>query len=151
MAVKLTKELKRSKWVKVDVPEFGIDFELELRPPTYQELMDDLMTVGGDKLELEVGIVTGWRGVEDADGKPVAFSTENLMKLLEAYPGLALHVMSYVTVEFSRLDGQTEKNSVGLSVSGSVDSPTTASTSPAETSNAGPSSDATVTPAASSD
>ena len=69
----------------------------------------DLMTVGGDKLELEIGIVTGWRGVEDADGKPVAFSTENLMKLLEAYPGLALHVMSYVTVEFSRLDGQTEK------------------------------------------
>ena len=150
MAVKLAKDLNRSKWVAIKVPEFGIDFELELRPPTYQELMDDLMAVGGDKMALEIEIVTNWRGVEDESGKPVPFSGENLMKLLEAYPGLALHVMSYVTVEFSRLDGQAEKNSGGLSGTGLADSHTTPITSPAETSNAGPSSGDTATPAASS-
>lgn len=146
MAVKLAKDLKRSKWVTINVAEFGIDFELELRPPTYQELMDDLMTVGGDKMALEIEIVTGWRGVEDESGKPVEFSGENLMKLLEAYPGLALHVMSHVTLEFSRLDGQAEKNSGGLSGSGSADSHTTPTTSPETTLNAGPSSGDTATP-----
>jgi hypothetical protein len=31
-------------------------------------------------------VITGWQGLEDADGKPVPYSKENAKKLLEALP-----------------------------------------------------------------
>lgn len=35
-------------------------------------------------------LATAWDKVQDADGEPLPFSTDNLMALFAAYPGLAL-------------------------------------------------------------
>lgn len=86
--MRITLETKpERKDVTVAHPSFG-DLTLVVRQPTYRDRLDEAMARGGDWLAARVRIVEDWRGVEDADGKPVGFTPERLGKACEQHPEL---------------------------------------------------------------
>lgn len=144
MPVKFVKPQAAKVWHKIEFN--GGDFEIECRPPTYEELMTDAALSYGPKLDSRMSVITGWRGVEDANGSPVPYSEKALNTLLEAYPDAVFWVCESVSRMFVRLTGDEEKNSVSLSADGSAGSPTTPTVSPTPTLNAGSGGEGTENP-----
>jgi len=59
------------------------------------------MAAGADDLASLLEVVTGWKGVADADGVEAPFTPEAFGALLDAYPGAALMIFGDYLRELS--------------------------------------------------
>lgn len=50
-----------------------------------------------DSIEVIARCVTGWRGIEDDHGKPLAFSQEKAKEIMRGYPVILARVSEFVT------------------------------------------------------
>lgn len=64
------------------------EFEIEIQPPTFQDLIADSDRPFGFLQERISRGVVGWRGVEDSEGKLIPFTDENLESLCVQYPAV---------------------------------------------------------------
>lgn len=76
----------------------GGSLSLIARRPSYADYLADNFTEGAANVTARLAIINAWDGVNDAEGKPVPFSQENLTQLLSAYPALIAQVNKF-TVE----------------------------------------------------
>lgn len=135
MSVKLKRSMPPSRWRKIDLGPVG-DFEIELRPPTFGEALNDealrhsiWLGTGVEELctaRIEARLkaaVIGWRGVE-SEGSTVPFSWENLKAACELF-GCFDQVLDAADDAFrNRLETELP-NSAGLSGAGSAETAAT--------------------------
>lgn len=130
MAIKL-KRSTFTRWRKIDLGPTG-DFEIELRPPTFGEALNDeaqrqSIWFGSDAEELCAAriearlkaVVIGWRGVEN-DGKSVPFNWETLKAACEQF-GCFGQILDAADDAFRNQLETVLPNSAGLSDAGSAE------------------------------
>lgn len=97
--------------VFIEVPLKSGSFDLELKYPTYSELIDDLKNTDGALAEQRIRrTVVGWRGVMDTHGQPVVFSWDSLQTLLGRHPYCLGVIVDAISQIYLGGDGIDAKN-----------------------------------------
>jgi hypothetical protein len=94
-----------SKWVTVNLGNDSM--EVEVRSPTYKELVEDVF--GGTEARLKRCIVN-WRGVNDPEGNEVPFSWPNVERLASAFPAFVTAMVVAVDQVYFGEPGERSKN-----------------------------------------
>lgn len=99
--------------VTLDIEGMG-SFVLHLRRPTAGEMLASViasMRSPVETVQARLVCVTGWDGIHDQDGQPIAFTRERLEAMIAIYPDVAIEITVVLSRWFSGPSEESKKNS----------------------------------------
>lgn len=96
------------KWIPITLGSDG-DFEILVRRPSYQQLTEALTAENRPDYRIRSSVVD-WRGLTDAEDKPIPFSQPALQGVCEAYPQSLFAILDAVNRAFQGFPEADAKN-----------------------------------------
>lgn len=111
MSVVLGKKNLGSRFVEISLGKGG-QFELEMRTPSYDELIADAQQDADECLAARLdALVIGWRGVDGEDGKPIPFSQDAFRSLCREFPQVIFAAGAAANLYFNGITDDQKKTS----------------------------------------